>query len=321
MRPRDCDLHVREFRKSDLSDVLNIAGVSFAREFEVTGFDQDRIKKIVDQMFGILGRFFLGISGRFGKESFKLFVAEICNRVVGMTMITNRGKVGYISTVMVHPDHRRQGIAKKLVNAALEYAQRRKMRRAVLHVIPTNLPAKNLYSKLGFKEFEKTLWLAAKIEWISAPEDVKGIKLIRFRRSHTNAVYHLIRSSEDPQHLDVFDINRGHLETTILERIFHFATVSRIVAICDNRLIGYAEATYTTSEEAGQIDNVQVSPEMKGRGIEEMLIFEATSEVRKLGTKKIVGTASTKRPELTEAMRKLGFEKNLELEGMFVELK
>ena len=65
----------------------------------------------------------------FGKEPFKMFVAEIDRRVVGTTMVNKRGKVGYISTVMVHPTYRRKGIARKLMTSALDYIQKKKKNR------------------------------------------------------------------------------------------------------------------------------------------------------------------------------------------------
>jgi hypothetical protein len=36
---------VRDFRKRDLRDVLEIANLSFVREFKITGFDPEHVKK------------------------------------------------------------------------------------------------------------------------------------------------------------------------------------------------------------------------------------------------------------------------------------
>ncbi len=314
-------LSIRDFRKSDLHNVIEVASLSFAKEFEVTGFDLNHIEKLVNRIFGIPGRVFLTISRVLGVEPFKLLVAEVSDRVVGTTMISRDGRVAYISAVIVHPNYRRRGIARRLLESALEYIRAKKIRRAVLHVIPTNSPAKTLYAELGFKDFERIARLTMNTELILRPEDVGGVKIGCFRKSHANAVYHLIQVSEDPKHLEIFDFKKSDLQDTVLESVFRFSTRRRIVAVRDNHPIGYVEAVYTTPQEAGQIDNVQVCPEMKGRGIEEMLIYQGASEINRIGTKKIIGTASSGKPELITAMEKLGFKRCLELDGMFAEFE
>lgn len=310
---------VRDFRRSDLHDLLDVARLSFAQEFEVTGLDPDHAKKMVDQMFGIIGRIFLGFSKLFGKEPVKFLVTEVNNKVVGTTMVTKRGKVGYISTVMVHPTYRRKGIARKLMKNALDHIQKKKMKKAVLHVASTNVPAKSLYTKLGFKEFEKIAYLVGNVDSFSQHENVEGIRIRDFQKNDIDAVYELIKSSEDPKHLETFDFKKKDLKTPFVERVFHFSTENKIVALYDNSIIGYAQAIYTTPNEAGQIRNIQVRPEMRSKGIEEMLIYSGINEIRKIETKKVQGTASLKRPELIAAMKRLGFKKYLEMEGMVLE--
>jgi len=314
------DVLVRDFRKSDLNDILEVLGLSFSEELEVSGFDPDQAKKMVDQMFGIIGRVFLGFSKLFGKEPIKFLVAEVNQRLVGTTIVNNRGKVGYISTVMVHPNYRRKGIARKLMKNALDYIQKKKMKRAVLHVVSTNVPAKNLYTELGFREFEKTAHLVANIDHFPQAENVQGVQIRNFQKNDTDAVYELIKASEDPKNLEIFDFNKKDLKTPFVQRMFHFSTESKIVALHGSTVIGYAQAICTTPNEAGRIRNIQVCPEMRSKGIEEMLINAAVNEIKKAGTKKVTATASLERPELIAAMKRFGFKKHLEMEGMVLEI-
>ncbi len=219
-KPTDYVL-VRDFRKSDLNDVLDAIRLSFTEEFKVTGFDPDRARKMANQMFGIVGRIFLGFSKLLGKEPVKFLVAEVNRRVIGTTMVTMQGKVGYISTVMVHPAYRRKGVAKKLTSYTLGYIEKREMKRAVLHVVSTNEPAKSLYSKLGFKNFEKIEYLLGKIDSLKHVK-VEGVKTRSFKREDIDTVYDLIRSSEDPKHLEIFDFDKNKLKTPFFEQIFRF---------------------------------------------------------------------------------------------------
>lgn len=90
------DVLVRDFHKSDLHDLLDVDRLSFAEEFELTGFDLNRIKLTINQMFGISGRIFLGFSKLFGKEPGKFLVAEVNEKLIGTTMVAKRRKAGYI---------------------------------------------------------------------------------------------------------------------------------------------------------------------------------------------------------------------------------
>ena len=56
----------------------------------------------------------------------------------------------HILNLAVHPLSRRQGIAKRLVLAAIKHARHKGARRAFLEVRSSNTAAQNLYSDLGF---------------------------------------------------------------------------------------------------------------------------------------------------------------------------
>jgi ribosomal protein S18 acetylase RimI-like enzyme len=311
---------IRDFRKSDLGDLLELLPLSFAEEFEVTGFDPDHVREMVDQMFGISGQLFLGLTGLFGKEPAKFFVAEVDNRVVGTTIVNNKGRVGYISTVMVHPNYRRKSIATRLMQSAVNYIRKKKMTRAVLHVVSTNIPAKNVYTKLGFKKFENVTYLIGETDSLVEPKKTEKVAVRLFQNSDIDEVCNLIKMSEDPNHLRIFDFGKDDLKTPLWQRLIHFSKERRIVAVQNDRIVGYAEVSYTTPKEASRIENVQVCPEHRSNGIEEALIDASIDQIRQSGAKRIRVTAPTIRQELIEIFENPGFRKHLEMEGMFLEI-
>jgi ribosomal protein S18 acetylase RimI-like enzyme len=89
------------------------------------------------------------------------FVAEVDNVVVGSVgcqlfaglypnvFKPHYRKSGYIWGVYVEPSYRRQGIAKKLTNKAIEYLKSIDCTRVVLNASPSGKP---VYSSLGFSE-------------------------------------------------------------------------------------------------------------------------------------------------------------------------
>ncbi|MEA5604188.1 GNAT family N-acetyltransferase [Nostoc sp. UHCC 0252] len=92
---------------------------------------------------------------------YKAFIAEIDNIVVGSVscqlfaglypnVFKNEcRKFGYIWGVYVEQSYRRQGIAKKLTNRAIEYLKGIGCTRVVLNASPLGKP---VYSSLGFSE-------------------------------------------------------------------------------------------------------------------------------------------------------------------------
>ena len=85
-------------------------------------------------------------------------------RTAGLVMVQRRGSTDkwYIGTVAVHPDFRRRGIARKLVNASLDLMRSRGAEIAILDVIAGNVPAYELYKSLGFEHFSSNIDLEFK---------------------------------------------------------------------------------------------------------------------------------------------------------------
>jgi len=58
----------------------------------------------------------------------------------------------HIHNISVHPDHRRKGIAKRLLDECFSLARRHQCHSAVLEVRESNQAARALYNQLGFEE-------------------------------------------------------------------------------------------------------------------------------------------------------------------------
>ncbi|MEM9777315.1 MAG: N-acetyltransferase [Chloroflexota bacterium] len=81
------------------------------------------------------------------------FVYTINHRIVGnVSILESRRKGRYlVANVAVHPDYRRRGIARAMMNEVVEYIKSRGGRQVVLQVEHNNESAINLYKKLNFK--------------------------------------------------------------------------------------------------------------------------------------------------------------------------
>lgn len=311
---------IRDFRKSDLDELLDLIPKCFAREFEISGFDPDHMRGMVNRAYGTMGRLFIGSARLLGKEPIKFLVAEAAGKAIGTTMVNSQGRIGHISAVMVSPDYQRRGIATALMKNAVGYIQKRKMDRAVLNVVSTNTPAKSIYSGLGFQEFQQVAYLAADTGSIISPGNADGVETRPYRGADEDEVYSLYMASEDPNHLRVFDFTKKQLKTPFWVHLFSFGTSKRIVAMRSGRIVGSAVASYTTAKEAGGIRSVQVRPEDRTQGIENALLNAAIEEIRRSKTRRIIAMIPTTRPELIETLKGMGFSEAMVLIEMSKEI-
>lgn len=86
------------------------------------------------------------------------FVAENEQRIVGAIIVGNDGRRGYIYHTAVDPDHRGQGIATKLVNAAMEALKSSGINKAALVVFTKNSDGNAFWEKIGFTSREDLVY-------------------------------------------------------------------------------------------------------------------------------------------------------------------
>jgi ribosomal protein S18 acetylase RimI-like enzyme len=80
-------------------------------------------------------------------------------KIVGNVTVhrQHNGKSGwFISNLAVHPDHRRRGVARRLLLEGVESARARGARRISLEVRADNTAARRLYEELGFRQVDST---------------------------------------------------------------------------------------------------------------------------------------------------------------------
>ncbi|MCK6538803.1 MAG: ribosomal protein S18-alanine N-acetyltransferase [Anaerolineales bacterium] len=82
----------------------------------------------------------------------RCWVAEMDGRIVGMLVAWMLVDEAHIATLATHPDHRRQGIARKLLEHALRYMSREGAISSFLEVRESNAAAREMYRKFGYEE-------------------------------------------------------------------------------------------------------------------------------------------------------------------------
>ena len=80
-----------------------------------------------------------------------LFTATLENEIVGYICLFHLFEEGELLNIAVSPDYRKRGIAQQLINKMFDIFKQKDVTRITLEVRESNINAKNLYLKNGFK--------------------------------------------------------------------------------------------------------------------------------------------------------------------------
>jgi len=72
------------------------------------------------------------------------------DRIIGYILVWLKGDEAQISNFALHPDYRRLGIGRRILEDTLRMIRRKGGRFVMLEVRTTNFPARRLYSRYGF---------------------------------------------------------------------------------------------------------------------------------------------------------------------------
>ncbi len=86
------------------------------------------------------------------------FVAEEDSEIIGAIMVGNDGRRGYIYHTAVDPQHRKQGIASRLVDAAMQALKQCGINKCALVVFGRNENGNAFWEKIGFTAREDLVY-------------------------------------------------------------------------------------------------------------------------------------------------------------------
>lgn len=110
----------------------------------------------------------------------RFLVALDGDRVAGYIGLYALSGEGSITNVATHPDYRRQGLGRALIEGAIIVAEKEKLEYITLEVRQSNSPAISLYEKCGFKVMGK------RRNFYSSPREDAIIMNYFFDKDNTN---------------------------------------------------------------------------------------------------------------------------------------
>lgn len=116
-------------KEEDIDEILDISSLSFSISWSKNSYIQELTNPVA-----------------------RYLVAKIDNKVIGFIGTWIVLDESHITNIAVHPNHRKQGIASKLVEELLNYCKSQGCISYTLEVRSTNKAAKSLYEKYNFKQ-------------------------------------------------------------------------------------------------------------------------------------------------------------------------
>lgn len=143
----------------DLSQIADLVEMGFADRIDASGRAAIREMKLVGNLGPLLWLLAL-VDRLLGLDLGSGYVWRAEKRVVGNVSVYQGGRHPYlgrgslIANVVVHPDYRRRGIARALMQASIEMIRHQGGKWVSLQVEADNDPAIDLYADMGFSRFE-----------------------------------------------------------------------------------------------------------------------------------------------------------------------
>jgi ribosomal-protein-alanine N-acetyltransferase len=85
----------------------------------------------------------------------RCWVADLDGKIVGMIVVWLIVDEAHVATLATHPEHRRQGIGKRLLAHALLHMIEEGALSSFLEVRESNIAAQNMYSKFGYEVLDR----------------------------------------------------------------------------------------------------------------------------------------------------------------------
>jgi ribosomal protein S18 acetylase RimI-like enzyme len=169
--PSSADTQLRPFdMRRDLGAVADLVELCFADTLDSEGRDYVARMRSASRNSPFLG--LASVTADWTSVPMGGFVYVQDGRLVGNASLIpyhiNGKRFFLIANVAVHPDYRRQGIARRLTERSIEFARRKGTPSTWLHVREENYGAVHLYQSLGFLE------RAVRTTWISQPDYLPG---------------------------------------------------------------------------------------------------------------------------------------------------
>ncbi len=243
--------------------------------------------------------------------------------IVGNVTITKVGRqrgLWVISNVAVHPNYRRQGIGRAMLEAAIELAKMQGGERVILEVERENLAAQELYRSLGFTKVGGIVHLSlAKIGQVSPISLGADFRWERLEAGEGKEAYALAKAAIPLKMQSLRPIRRGQFQTNLWYRMTNW--VGNLTAGRNVHRLGLREGAklvallniYASRSYGGRHQlELFIHPDYEGR-VEETLLHKGLEILQRYPQKRVTTSLPLSQSELS---KKFGFREMRALEQL-----
>ena len=201
----------------DLSQLADLIECAFGEELTDEGLKVLRELRLL-AVLGPLNVFVIGAQSEIN-DLFTGFVWVQENRVIGNVTVnrpTGHPKRWQISNVAVLEAYRRQGIARQLIEAAIDFVLAQGGNATYLYVQEANAPARHLYESVGFVEMDRLTDLTLNESILRSRVPLSCLRILNSQEDEQ--LYKLVLEADSVARRWLFPVQRGQYVTTPAER-------------------------------------------------------------------------------------------------------
>ena len=238
-----------------------------------------------------------------------MFIVQLDGKIVGFINVTPELSIRrVILDCLVHPRHRRRGLATKLLAYAMHCAKELEAEVAHVNIREDNVVARSVLSRLGFKAIRRFLELRLQLAEVGLPDTTHNAYPSR----------HLQNGEEDKLtqiQNRCFTGSWGYNPNTTEEIVYRLNLSYRspedaVVTYDGYKLVGYCWTTINHEAELadGRIYMMGVDPDYRGRGIGKAALLAGLSYLKAKGVQVAELTVDSENKAACALYHSLGFK-------------
>jgi GNAT superfamily N-acetyltransferase len=295
--------------------IIDLIDVAFSKDLATQGTDIRTEFEMVKKLVPVI--VILRIFSETFRHVFDGFVAEDAGRMIALVNVsrsTPKSKRWVIGNVATHPEHRRNGLARKLVTRSIEHARGLDADICTLEVRSENVPAYELYRGLGFVHFDSISELKLETLPHVKPNGFgNGYSVRPMKMMETDARYDIARR-EVPSEVQAFlPVNKTDFEIPPIARLFD--PIARMVqkeddhrwaVEHDGQLAGYMFLSARKIQKVAHRLAIRLLPEHSANLFEPMLTL-ALSKLEKYPRNNVLMSVCSSYEDQLDVLKRYGF--------------
>jgi len=294
-------------------------GSHIIRNYSSKDFDKYVQLHIESEQHAPSGRFISaqGLSDSLGRPNFapetELFVAELSGNLVGCLSVTlEPGIQRALLEGLVHPLHRRKGIATELFSSGLQRVSKSSITSAQVSVLETNASAKGLLNYLGFTFIRHFFEMRLYINSVQLPTARQGAA--NSRRLKQGEEY-LLTEIQNRCFGGTWGFNPNTEEEIAYRLNMHGRSRDDVILTCiDDLPVGYcwtiidAEENDKREKSKGLIHMLGVDPHYRQQEIGKTILLNGLEDLKAKGVDTVELTVDSQNPAACSLYESVGFE-------------